>query len=233
MIALITSTLRPTSIYSVFSDQERYDQTIITIKKLAQKGFDKIYLVDNSINPIDQKKIIADSEKAVKVFNTPQYSFENKGLNEALLILNNLHHLPSATPVFKISARYVPTDNFSLDVAANIDSYDFIGVGENFGARISAFSTRAYFVKNKAVLEEMLTIAVEEMISYHKGIYGPGSALTFIQSIFKTKLGSPFQLSIEQAFARIMKKRNNYLLIDRINIEGTLAGFNQNNKINE
>jgi hypothetical protein len=190
-------------------------------------------LVDNSINPIDQKRIIADSETDVKVFNTPQYSFENKGLNEALLILNNLQHLSSNTPVFKISARYFPTDNFSLDVAAKINDYDFIGVGENFGARISAFSTRAYFVRNKTVLEEMLTTAVEEMISYHKGVYGPGSAIKFVRSIFKTKLGSPFQLSIEQAFARIMKEKNNYLLIDRINIEGTLAGFNSNNTINE
>ncbi|MFD0749293.1 hypothetical protein ACFQZS_04010 [Mucilaginibacter calamicampi] len=233
MIALITSTLRPTRVHSFFSEQERYDQTLVTIRKLAGKGFDDIRLIDNSINDIDAKSLINDSQTPIKVFHSAQYSFANKGLNEALMLLNNLHHLPQSIPVFKISARYFPTDQFNMEAALQLDRYDFIGVGENFDKKISAFSTRAYFVKNKMVLEEMLTTAIEEMIAYHKGVYGPRSAIRAIRSILKKEQGSPFQLSIEQAFARIMKQKNNYLLLDRINIEGTLAGFSDNNKISE
>ena len=108
MIALITSTLRPTSIQSFFSNEERYEQTLVTIRKLAEKGFKEIYLIDNSLDAIDVPKLIADSGMNLQVHHTPQYSFANKGLNEALLLLNNLHHLPASTHIFKISARYYP-----------------------------------------------------------------------------------------------------------------------------
>jgi len=101
MIALITSTLIPTTVYSVYDPDERLYQTINTIQKLRGAGFSDIYFFDNSINEIDRSALIK-AHQSIKIFQSPQYSFKNKGLNEALLILNNSHHLPKNTPIFKI-----------------------------------------------------------------------------------------------------------------------------------
>lgn len=141
-----------------------------------------------------------------------------------MLLLNNIGRLPGEVPLFKISGRYYPNEHFRLIDEGLLEKFDFAGVGSDFDKRISAFSTRAYFVKNKSVLESTLVLAIEEMLSYSKGIHGIKSLFKFLSNPFFPSMGSRYQLSIEQAFARILKHSENYHLLNNINIEGYLAG---------
>jgi len=219
MVALITSTLIPTSVYSFYTPIERLNQTINTIQKLRNAGFSDIYICDNSIKDINNKELYKAYE-SIKIFCTPQYSFENKSINEALLILNNSHHLPQKTPIFKISARYYPTPPFEKDIYYLHKHKDFVGIGYNFDKKIAGFSTKAYFVKDIDVLTSTLVKAIEDMISYSKGIHGFKSGINSIKEIFHAHIGVNYQLSIEQSFARILKQSNNYYLLNKMNIEG-------------
>lgn len=219
MIALITSTLIPTNAYSLFTPETRLAQTINTIRKLREAGFSEIYLLDNSLNDINYTAL-KNEYRFIKILHSPQYTFKNKGLNEALLILNNMHHLPPGIPVFKISGRYYPTPLFSKNTWHLNKEKDFIGVGYGFVRKNASFSTKAYFVKNKETLGATLELAVEDMISYAKGVHGIRSGINAIKEIFRPRLGPGFQLSIEQSFARILKDKDNYLLVNKMNIEG-------------
>lgn len=222
MIAIVTSTLIPTRFYSVFSPVERLSQTINTIEKLQGAGFSQIWLFDNSLSNAGVKELAKACPK-VQIHHTPQYTFKNKGLNEALLLLNNIHHLPANTPIFKISGRYYPSAEFKKDIYDAYVGKDFVGVGYNFKNKIADFSTKAYFVKNAEVLTSTVVSSVEDMISYAKGIHGIKSGLTAVKEIFEPKPGTPYQLSIEQSFARILKQNNNYQLLDKMHIEGAEA----------
>lgn len=234
MIALVTSTLNPAKAYSSFTPAERLDQTLNTLGKLYEADFTDVYFFDNSIETTNLAAI-AKNYPDVKIHHNPQYSFENKGLNESLLILNQIHQLPSDQPIFKISGRYYPTSAFSfLRYQELLKSKELIGIGSHFhGHKTASFITRAYFIKDRGVLEDMLVLAVEEMISYSKGIHGIRSFLDAIKNVISPTLGAFYQLSLEQAFARIAKKKDNYMLIDRLSIEGYIAGNAQKQFVSE
>ncbi|AMQ01249.1 hypothetical protein AY601_4406 [Pedobacter cryoconitis] len=233
MIALITSTLRPTDkTHSFFKEEERYTQTLETIRKLSGKGFSEIYIFDNSSKKINGEQLIQDSGCKLFFIQNCQYTFRNKGLNEALLILNSLNHLPPDRPIFKISARYYPTDQFNTE-RMNLVTTDFIGKGYSFDKRGGLFSTRGYIVKDKELLERMLVLCIEDMMSYSKGIYGLSSLINHLKSIFVLQTGSPFQISMEHAFARILKTHFSYQLLENIGIEGYIAGAGQKELITE
>jgi hypothetical protein len=223
MIAVITSTLSVNNAHSFFSNEDRLTQTLETIRKLDQAGFEQIFLFDNSLQGIDKQMLRSASSK-LEVHQTPQYTFKNKGLNEALLLLNNMWALPEDIPIFKISGRYYPSENFKIGDYNEYPNKDFIGVGKFADEKTPFFNTRAYYIRNKQVWESTLVLAIEEMISYSKGIHGLRSLLEHIQSNFKPYLGTRYQLSMEQTFARIFIQKGNYHLLTKINIEGYIAG---------
>lgn len=232
MIALVTSTLAPFNAHSFFTVQDRLAQTLHTIEKLYDTGFQDIILIDNSVNDTEVMTV-QQRFTNLKVYHQPQYTFVNKGLNEALLILNNMPVLPADTAIFKISGRYYPAQHF---ISENFDNYyetDFIGIGHNFSTQAPWFTTRAYYVKNKTILEAALITSIEEMLSYSKGIHGLRSLYQSFKSIFKPGVGITYQLSLETALARVLKQHYNFHLADKINIEGYLAGSNQLEFISE
>ncbi|GAA4328278.1 hypothetical protein GCM10023149_32220 [Mucilaginibacter gynuensis] len=222
MIALVTSTLSPNGAYTHFTPQQRLEQTLVTISKLQGVGFQQIYLFDNSVD--DSVYRIKTHFPEVHISHQQQYTFANKGLNEALLILNNLHQLPAGVPIFKISGRYYPVAGFDKNIWLSNAGKDIIGFGTDFNKAVANFSTRAYFIKDKALLEDILVLAIEDMLAYSKGVYGLRSFLNMLQSLFKPHLGSRYQLSLEQAFARIIRQKYNYHLVNRLYIEGYVAG---------
>lgn len=224
MIALITSTIIPEA-YSFFSIDDRYLQTINTINNLKNVGFREIYLIDNSIYTIDDDRLKSSSVNDIKIIHCPQYTFNNKGVNEALLILNNIHHLPDNEPIFKISGRYSPTNQFNIPkLLEDLGSEEILGVGFIGNSKKAHFNTRAYLVENKRSLEGILILAVEEMIGFSRGINGFYGWLNLLKTVFKPQIGSPFQISIEKSFAGILKARNRYKLVNKINIKGYIAG---------
>jgi len=232
LIALITSTLIPDKLFSVYNPDERLSQTANTIQQLLNAGFTEIYLFDNSVAVADFDKLY-QVYPYINIFRSPGYSFQNKGLNEALLILNNLHTIPRHTPIYKISGRYYPTPDFSIKMFDKYLNNDFVGKGYDFNKRISNFSTKSYYVKNAEVLTQTLELAVEEMIGYAKGIHGVKSFIYALANIIKYRLGSPFQLSLEQSFALIIKKKYSYQLLDNMCIKGQEAGIKNNSFLSE
>lgn len=224
MISLITSTIIPES-YSFFNMEERYQQTIDTINNLRRVGFEDIYLIDNSVDVIDAERIESNSFHKVNIIRSPQYNFINKGLNEALLILNNLYKLPDDQPIFKISGRYLPTEEFNItNLLAELSDKEILGVGNISKNSNSYFNTRAYLVASKKTLASILELAVEEMIAYGNGIHGFSGWLNLFKKALKIQIGTPFQISIESAFANILRAKTNYKLVEKINIEGFVAG---------
>ncbi|MDB5109923.1 MAG: hypothetical protein JWR67_1037 [Mucilaginibacter sp.] len=225
MIAVITSTLQPTQDKSYFNFNDRLEQTKNGLLKLQEFNFQRIILFDNSdsLDYSQLNKLLGDFS-FVEKYHIRQFQFMNKGLNEALLLLNKLHHLPVDTPLFKISGRYYPNENFKLVTPELLLKYDFIGVGVDFNKRVSAFTTRAFFVKNKQVLESTLILAIEEMLSYANGIHGIQSFFKSIKNFYKPSIGTEYQISLEQAFARVLKYKKNYYMLKNINVEGYVAG---------
>lgn len=197
------------------------EQTLLTIKRLDEVGFKQIYLFDNSFSAIDEIRLKKASDK-LHVFCSQQYTFKNKGLNEALLILNNIHHLISDQPVFKISGRYYPSEEYQIPVDAM--QTEIKGIGYEFNSHMPSFNTRAYYVKNSKVLEQLMVLAVEEMIAYSRGVNGLRGLVKVIKRIILAEIGVPFQLSLEQAIGRILKAKKNYHLVNKLYIEGYIAG---------
>lgn len=233
MISLVTSTIIP-SAYSYFSPAERYTQTLHTLNSLAERGFDEIYVFDNSVGELEVEGFLNSGDQKVKLFQNKQYSFENKGLNEALLILNLISNLPENIPIFKISGRYYLTEKFNkINLLEKLGDKEILGICENLHRNIPYFSTRSYLIKNKKVLKEMLIFSIEEMIGYGRDAHTFSGLVKKIFSYFKPKIGTPFQLSLEHAFARIIKHKNNYVLVNAMNIEGYVAGSSHQDFVSE
>lgn len=233
MIAIITSTLIPVS-HSFYSVTDRYTQTINTVQQLMEVGFEKIILIDNSISPIDHDSLKLHSKSKLQIFQTPQYSFENKGLSEALLILNHLHNIPDDEIIFKISGRYYPNKNFDLKLLLKkLNGNSIVGVCHNPNARFPFFSTRAYLTKDKRTLETILNQVLEEMIAYGRDTDGFKGLVKKILNLRKRRVGTPFTLSLEQSFARVLKTRGDYCFVNFMNIEGLIAGSTHIDYISE
>jgi hypothetical protein len=236
MIALITSTLIPNkNSYSFFSNEERIKQTEVTINKLLELAFDSIYIFDNSDEKTDINTIspLFSKNSNIKFYHNDQYAFKNKGMNEALLILNNIKELPSDQAIFKISARYYPNKHFIISAFDDFLTYDFVGIGYNFFQKGGTVSTRAYAVKNSIILEKILLLAIEDMLSYSSKPRGVRSIFNLISNYFKETIGASFQLSIEHSYARILKKEYRYKSLNALNIEGYIAGNKTKELISE
>ncbi len=233
MIALVTATISPAQhTGSFYSAEERYQQTLKTLQKLSDYAFSSIYILDNSANTRLLEMLQTETGRQVTIFHNNQYSFRNKGLNEALLILNHIAKLPADQPIFKISGRYYPVDGFDPDILTDPVT-EFAGLAQHIKSRNPLVSTRAYWVKNRHILETILLLAVEEMIAYSKGLHGPASALDILSTAITGNVGVKYQLSIESAFYRIVKKQVKARFVDRLNIEGYVAGSNSHELLSE
>lgn len=234
MIAIVTSCMCPATVKSFFGARDRIEQTKNGLEKLETLPLERIFLFDNSdlLAEAEVLDVLKDFQKVEK-HHQRQFQFSNKGMTEALLLLNHMQHIPDNVPILKISGRYSPNEDFKLLDTQLFETYDFIGIGENFDKKVSSFNTRAYYAKNKAVLSSTLVLALEEMLSYSKGIHGLRSLFAALAACYAPIPGSAYQLSLEQAFARILKYKKNYLLVSKSNIEGYVAGSGQLDFISE
>jgi hypothetical protein len=111
----------------------------------------KIVLVDNSESYNFSK--IESAVTNVKILPLVQFQFQNKGINELLMLLAAVDVLPADTPIFKISGRYFPNENLviNLTISTTLSSrpINFIRKGE-------LFLHEVYFVKNKEIYSDFL-----------------------------------------------------------------------------
>lgn len=227
MIALVTSCINPFKQQSDLSKsyidtEQRLNQTIATLNKLAAYDFNKIYLLDNS-QSFDFSLGLAETSAFLSVKHYQQYQFNNKGINELLLLLAILDELPDDEIIFKISGRYYPNEKFICRLA---DGFDFKFKQYHFKSKKGAISTRGYFIRNKKVYEDFLLKCLNEVFAYPKRIVGLRSALNALNEIIKPLISAEYNTSIEFAAARVLKA-NAYKaeLVDTIGIEGQIAGF--------
>jgi hypothetical protein len=234
MIALITSCIDPVKersapIKSFFNTEERLGQTIHSINKLKTFPFRKIYLLDNSYK--FDFPALADEVDGVLLRHFRQYQFGNKGINELLLLLAILEELPENEEIFKISGRYYPDENFVCQLDKG---FDFKFKGYHFPSKKGTVSTRAYFVKNKAIYEQFLLKCLGETFSYTKRMVGLRSMIDALKQTIKPVLSSESNTAIEFAAARVLKSDGYKVkLTDRIGVEGQIAGFKNQERIKE
>ncbi len=233
MIAVITSCINPKKIFSTtrsfFPLAERELQTINTLEKLKSVGFKQIILADNS-DEYDFSSL-GSAIDDVTIIHLKQYQFANKGINEILILLSILDYIPADTKIFKISGRYFPTTYFKLEMN---DEDDFKVNGFDFDGKNPSISTRGYFVRNKMLYEEFLLACLNEIYSYPYRIVGLRSFWRFITEFIKPKLKTSSNISVEFAAARVLKNKNYKInLMEKIGIEGRVAGFQELNHIEE
>ncbi len=233
MIAIVTSCVHPKQMpnltRSFFSLEERERQTIHTLQRLKEVGFTKIILADNSFE-YDFSRLgpIIDE---VQVVHLKQYQFTNKGINEILILLSILEHIPSETKIFKISGRYFPSENFVMDME---ETLDFKVKGFEFDTKRAVITTRGYFVRNKEIYEEFLLYCLNEIYSYPYRVVGFGSLIRFIKEFFNPSLKKVPNVSVEFAAARALKNGHfKYKLTDQLHIEGQIAGLESKELIKE
>ncbi|MFA6276968.1 MAG: hypothetical protein WC622_09475 [Pedobacter sp.] len=233
MIAIVTSCIHPkemsTITRSFFSLEERELQTIHTLNRLKEVGFKQIILADNSFDyDFSRLKSAVDN---VKIIHLKQYQFLNKSINEILILLAVMDEIPENTKIFKISGRYFPSENFSMEMNQAID---FKVKGFEFDTKKAVITTRGYFVRNKEIYEEFLLYCLNEIYSYPYRVVGLGSLIKFIKEFFSASLKKIPTVSIEFAAARALKKGHyTYELSDNLHIEGQIAGLESKELIKE
>lgn len=134
---------------SVFSVEERIEQTKKTIESLREKmpGV-KIYLFEQGASDIKETEIynMVDEYKYIGKFFLVKLATESpfKGLGEVVGLLTTTLYLPkNFLGVFKISGRYFLNDNFNL-----LDWQEGNFISRKF-KNIKCISTRLYFVSRK------------------------------------------------------------------------------------
>jgi hypothetical protein len=233
MIAIISSTIKPVikneKAISFYSFEERLDQTKLTLVRLKEAGFDLIFLADNSplLDQSELEKLLQDF-KGVVIFHLRQYQFSNKGINELLMLLFLTGQLPPNEIIFKISARYYLSPEFKKP-----DFVDFAVKQYDFKRKTGTISTRGYWVKNTETLHRFLLSCFDELFAYPERIVGLKSLFRLL-FVKKNVIDEPLNISIEFAAANVLKAGNYQVrLLDRIGIEGLVAGANNIEKITE
>lgn len=234
MVALITSTLFPSNkgIFgesrSVFSWEERIEQTHRTIQSLREKEIREVYLVDNS--GVEYGERIKDTFPGVKALAFDAYQFNNKSINEALLILNSFKYLPDDTAILKISGRYALNENFIKPAAM---ACSFIGRGYDFHLKRGSVTTKCYLVKNKEQYEKFMVQVLVELFSYPLRVVGPRNLLRLVKQ-WLTPRFEETTISIEFASARVLKHGDfTAQLVPTIGVEGYLATENDKRLVKE
>lgn len=230
MLAIITSTIFPDEISrngdvrNVISPHLRLEQTLETITSLQEYGFNDIYLFDNSGDNWEKSadKCLAD----IHLFKINTYQFSNKGINEVLLLLQSLKHIPENTPILKLSGRYKILCDFKFE----INGYDLAArYFKSPGGRFT-MHTSCYLIRDKAFFEIFLKTSLEEHYAEYARANNKKSLRRFIKNNILKK-GESFSdppLPIEFSFAtaiNICKLKYNNL---KYNICEGIAGANPN-----
>lgn len=234
MIAVITSTIKPlvenNPKRSFYTFPERLEQTKQTLNQLAICAFTTVYLIDNSplLNQLELQQLLADFPQ-VQVYHIQEYQFENKGINELLMLLYLSKHLPTNQNIFKISGRYYPLPRFEKP-----KFIDFAVKSYQYPNRTGTISTRAYWVKDSEVLNRFLLSCLDEVFTYPKRVMGIRSLYNQLGQVFLNKAINPINISIEFAAANVLKNGNyKVTLVHNIGIEGLVAGADHLEKITE
>lgn len=232
MIAVVSSTIQPTRLQqatSFYTYEQRVEQTKLTLLRLRQCGFTEIFLVDNSplLNKVLIQNILIDFPE-VEVHHLLQYQFQNKGVNELLLLLYLIEYVPANQNIFKISGRYYPTEEFKKP-----DFEDFAVKKYHHAYNYEVISTRGYWVKDADTLHRFLIDCLYEYFAYPEKIVG----LRSLYRVFfrkKDKTTPHFNISIEFAAAHVLRSGTyKVTLVDKIGIEGLIAGADRLEKISE
>jgi hypothetical protein len=224
MLALISSTIFPPPVTNhrtlyrgTLAPEKRIEQTKETIRSLVDLGYKEIYLLDNSgVRWLEG----TDAELSpARVFKFNHFQFENKGLSELYMLLAGVQLLPDNEPIFKISGRYVIGKREDETLFSRYDvlcRHD----GNNM-------TTRAYYVKNRKVLESLLLLTLERMYSQGARVVGPKSLLKFLKNNFAPALEDRAYLEpevmIEKSMFECIKKKYKYLSIGEIGLSGNFA----------
>ena len=232
MIAVVTSTIKPINEQSksFYTFTERLEQTKITLNRLEKCGFTSIFLIDNS-PLLDQAKLqeLLRDFTQVQIFHIQQYQFDNKGINELMMLLYIADFLPKNQNIFKLSGRYYPTTLFRKP-----EFTDFAVKDYQYKKRTGTISTRGYWVKDSEILQSFLLSCLAEVYAYPERITGARSLYVKLQLVLFNKQVTPFNISIEFAAANVFKKCNYSIrFLSNIGIEGLVAGAQQLELITE
>ena len=118
---------------TAFSNQERFEQTLLTINSIRNKDFhSKIVLVDNSVQPLNLMQLTVLKNSCDEVIEFEHNLFSqfcnqtlhfNKGVGELLMTELFLKKIRQNNWIgkrnFKVNGRYRLTDNFSIDFYQN------------------------------------------------------------------------------------------------------------------
>lgn len=230
MIAVVSSTIKPRIIagknISRYSFEDRLEQTRLTLTRLNAHGFTDIFLADNSPD-LDQQQLesLLHGFQNLKAYHIRQHQFENKGINELLMLLYLTEVIPAGREIFKISGRYYPAGGFQKP-----DFEDFAVRWYHPGSRKGAVSTRGYWAKDAQTLQLFLLRCQTELSVYS---YRAGWIRSLVKRVF-SKNPDPLNISIEFAAANVFKLyRYKVKQLDHIGIEGLVAGVNHYEKLKE
>lgn len=232
MIAVVSSTMAPDAslcrdgVRTLFSVDERVEQTRVTLNSLTRIGITSILIMDNS--PENVAPRFARHLSQGRVIHCPQPSFSNRGLGELWLLLAALPYIADGVPVLKLSARYYLEEDSPLSHV-----YDADFVGRAYGSRKSrTVSTRAYVLRDKSVAESLWRGTLEEMYAGSGRIVGPRSAWKLLRqalSVGPTSFpgGEPsvsVERSLYKASSRLALRPH---LLPRLGLKGVIAGASQ------
>jgi len=228
MVGLISSTIFPadTPAYggprSVFTPEQRLEQTLQTIECMRLHGVERIFLIDNS--GANWKDWVDPTLLGIAVRRVSQYPFNNKGIGECMLLHQSLQCIPEAEAILKLSARYT--------LLADVQSY--LGTADIAGRMLRAadgreyFHTSCYVVRNACFLSEWIDGTIYEHYAYYARIRGLRSlARLLTNSMFPWRRAFFFHDPpdpIEFAAARALRKRRADVVSVGIPIATGLAG---------
>lgn len=131
VINISRNPLSYTPVRSVYTKEQRYEQTILTIKSLEKIKDKKILFIEcsditeyetNIINNVDFYKNIYKDDNIKSIIDGP-----HKGIGESLSILEGIKdiNLSEYDNIYKLSGRYWLNDNFNYSFWDNDDTIFF------------------------------------------------------------------------------------------------------------
>ncbi|MDX2067863.1 MAG: hypothetical protein SFV55_05525 [Haliscomenobacter sp.] len=220
---------------SVYSSNERTEQTRQTITSLKRLGYEDIRLYDNS--GTEYQSTLEKEFPEITVKTLTQYQFDNKGISETFMLLSAINDLPDDIPIIKISGRYQLSKKIDFNHMEFQLGAKFYRHNSKLFTTKESMATRCYIFSNKKIFEQYLTNMLEEIYAHSARIIGAGSLKRFLINQFMPNKNVYSYLnpiySVEAASVPVIKKMGlNVQRIDNIGLFG-LAGTFENHLIED
>lgn len=189
---------------SVFTPEQRLEQTVATVRSLVACGVHDVLIADNS--GTRWRPEAAERLYPARMLLIETFPYANKGISELQLLIRAASEVAPGTPVLKVSGRYEVSQLPQMDLKRADITSKVVGRGRNRGQ----MSTRCYYAKDREALLRFTKSTLRETYAYWHRVVGWRSFARLIKSSIDPASDTyPYddpRVSIESAAANVLRR---------------------------